>query len=783
MKLKFLKYLSILPKGNKKLRLNYLLSISFFIFQVNAYSQERLEPLHYNKQLFETKDNIQDRSTAYPDKIFFIIDTLNLPFYDDFSSNKFQTFYYYSFPNSAINSSSIFNFTLKKLVSPFIQSNPTSFNYSKVRQYDSTFVSSGNWSRTVTDSFNISFQNLYNFQNKIKSYPQSPFIADSTFKVWLGGVKLDSAATVAVSNIDATIKSISQLTETFEVVKIQGSGQNGLWSDFEQNVFLNNTFPIAQPTIGVATFDGLNHKGMPYNFSIVSNGRADYLTSKPLNLNFATPRYLSFFWQRQGLGDTPEFTDSLMLQFRNAETDWQTIWSKTGGVSDTTFTSATIGIDSIYLSSSFQFRFINRATLSGANDHWNIDYVRVVQNLSDTIINDLAFVSGPTTFLKEYQSVPYSQYVSSMMSSNITNYIHNLSPSSLGQNTNFDYQVSDFYSQNLIDIVNVDNFNFAAAEINNCNFCASVLNPLLITGSHPQFFFPDSNKCVEYRIKQWLTPLNLAPIRENDTIQFIQRFSDYFAYDDGSAEAGYLLTTPAANMAAQFELTSADEMRGMKIFFDPINDNFSGVEFYIRVWSDSIISIGSTTIHIPGKILKEFGPLTPQYTNTNDYSVFAEYLFNSILTLPVGKFYAGIYKESTIGLNIGFDRNNNNQTKMFFTPTSGLWANTQFEGTYMMRPIFGNCTNGLPSKINEIQNNAIQIIPNPASDRVIIKSDLDENLNIEIIDFSGKLLFAKCNIFPGTSVDVEALNNGLYIARIFNSDNQYLKSIKFSIIK
>ena len=46
-----------------------------------------------------------------------------------------------------------------------------------------------------------------------------------------------------------------------------------------------------------------------------------------------------------------------------------------------------------YFYEDFQFRFRNIASLSGNNDHWNIDYVRLVANRAlveqDTVIRDV----------------------------------------------------------------------------------------------------------------------------------------------------------------------------------------------------------------------------------------------------------------------------------------------------------------------------------------------------------------------------------------------------------
>ena len=55
---------------------------------------------------------------------------------------------------------------------------------------------------------------------------------------------------------------------------------NTLWED--NHVFINRTYPINPLSLGVATFDGLDSLGFPYNInSTTLNGEiADYLTSR-----------------------------------------------------------------------------------------------------------------------------------------------------------------------------------------------------------------------------------------------------------------------------------------------------------------------------------------------------------------------------------------------------------------------------------------------------------------------------------------------------------------------
>src|ERR1017187_7378112 len=85
----------------------------------------------------------------------------------------------------------------------------------------------------------------------------------------------------------------------------------------EHSVYINRTFPIAPPSIGVATFDGLDSSGYPYNFSAgpTAAAPADFLTSRPINMPVAggpqdSNLFFSFYYQAQGTGIYPKTDDS-----------------------------------------------------------------------------------------------------------------------------------------------------------------------------------------------------------------------------------------------------------------------------------------------------------------------------------------------------------------------------------------------------------------------------------------------------------------------------------------
>jgi hypothetical protein len=145
------------------------------------------------------------------------------------------------------------------------------------------------------------------------------------------------------------------------------------------------------------------------------------LTSLPIHLENLSPAdsvYLSFFYEAQGYGDYPNPGDLLMLQLRKNDGNWKTVWTQDGSssavpLSNQQFKQVMIRIDSAaYFFNSFQFRFHNISTLSGNNDHWHIDYVRMNKGrfLADTTLNDLAITYRPSSILKNYQQMPWSQF-------------------------------------------------------------------------------------------------------------------------------------------------------------------------------------------------------------------------------------------------------------------------------------------------------------------------------------------------------------------------------------
>lgn len=143
---------------------------------------------------------------------------------------------------------------------------------------------------------------------------------------------------------------------------------SNLW--IGNSTLINNNYPINPPTIGVVTFDGLDSMGFAYDINMVNNsGYADQLLSQEIDMSNIDTAYLLFYHQPQGNGDNPQVQDSLILEFLSDSLgfkSWKKVWSVAGSTLKEFKKNVLMVFEQEFLHSTFQFRFRNIATLSGA---------------------------------------------------------------------------------------------------------------------------------------------------------------------------------------------------------------------------------------------------------------------------------------------------------------------------------------------------------------------------------------------------------------------------------
>ncbi len=545
------------------------------------------------------------------------------------------------------------------------------------------------------------------------------------------------------------------------------------WAD--SSVYVNTGFGIAPITLGVATFDGLNKKGYPYNINnpVSYSGPADYLTSRYINLQATSTRtyspgdsiYLSFYYQAQGFGEAPEANDSLSVDFwKPNQNKWKKVWGVKGynpASTDTNFYRVRIPIaDTAYCDSLFRFRFRNNSTNSGSLDHWHIDFVQLKDFYfyTDTMPDNVVFTYKPSSFLKNYSVIPYRQYIRSLeMGNTFRNYIRNNFINN--RQGNYIYTITDASGNPVTTdpVVPIPNPGIAPFYTSGY-YSGYAATPGFSNQPFPASFTDSTHFTITHKIIQ---------SQDTNIVVHVQNFSNYYAYDDGTAEQAYYLggNSYGAKFALRYTINVADTLKAVRIYFDPIVQGglIQSSTFRIMVW-DAGNGNG------PGSVILKDSTMNPTYLS-GGYNLFPTYRLTSCLPLNVGTYYIGIQQTTGQPLNIGFDKNTNHKNALYYN-TSGSWSQSNIDGSLMINPVLG-CTELLQVGIttHEKPSSSIKIFPNPAQNTITVNyaGNQIENLTVEIVNTLGETVYTK-SIISNETIDISDLSNGLYFVRLKGSN-------------
>lgn len=711
---------------------------------------EEVSPLEINSAIYTpVKPEISEAEKNFGD-VIIQTDTLFLPFIDDFSVDRTKR----RIPGVD---------TLEKVLFRVDGAYADSIS---VVDFP-TFMYFFNISTQLYDSFETR-KTLVFYENDNPASPQFSLPTD-TDTVW-------SSVTYRFNEFSVDTLLFTPATthyNTRDTFLIVADDPFFLWTD--SFAYINKSFGVNPPTIGVATFDGLNASGVAYDLSSPFNyGSADRLSSKPVDLSGLTPDssvVLSFYYQPQGLGDFPDPEDSLVLEFYSpSDSLWYRVWSTAGittaqSYQQPVFQPVKIPVtDSKYLSKGFQFRFRNYATLSGMYDLWNIDYVYLDKHrsINSNALNDFGFVNSGTSFVNTYTSMPMKAF-----KGNAAQY---MVPDFLVKMTNMD-SVSD--SRDSIRFLVTDEFEtieyFESGNIQKSfspQSQASFYYSVFSSPSNFQFTPSDSDRTV-FQIKLFSEQpaADLCPL--NDTVIHKQVFDSYFAYDDGSAEQLYTLVPqvpgPGPKLAYKFNTSLQDSLRGIFLYFPYLHSDISQRSFKITVWNDN----GG----IPGSIVYEDADLDfPKYSDS--IGQFVRYKIEPPIQIT-GTYYIGWQQtpaqDQEEKIRLGFDKNINNQNKIFFN-TSGTWYNTSQTGSLMIRPDFGEADPVASVGKENISGPAFNFFPNPAGDRICffrVSADrpADNPFVLEIYNTLGERVLVLPLSGPSISVDISSFPVGIYFLK------------------
>ncbi len=735
-----------------------VLTLLTLLFQTLVFSQESLEPLRTNFQIIQkNSDLFHDRSSPVENNdLIYLTDTLYLPIVDDFSTDKYKKF------DADVNDVSVSDSIWYALF--HVSGNPvsnfetfmgdTSYEY----YFDSTQI---NGLDTIIE-YKTPLNSSYIYVQDLSLYP----ITISVVEVWPNTTLYDSSWTLSSPDI-AIVDDNPDYKQDSLVLYFVPPGPDDLdklWLD--NSTYKNTTYPVNPLTIGVATFDGLNSNGYPYDWSASSAvGWSDELTSKPLFLyedNSGNPYavddsvYLTFWYQAGGIGESPDMFDSLRLEYYiPSQNAWQRIWSKGGFTSDDWFFQHFLLDDTLYFQDGFQFRFSNYGSLTGSLDHWHLDYVIMGANRSfaDTIMNDWAFQYEPTTMLQDYTSMPWKHYKQVSQDATLNEIVISSFNSSANNKFLQPAALDLFYDNSLLTTIPYNPTSLNVPALSNFDMVYDL-------GTGFAFDTTVADTFATFDARFYLAT-NTTPERlsVNDTIYHKQEFKNYYAYDDGTAEAAYGLVSSGAELAYRFELPNgiSDTIKAVQIHFSPSVNDASNDPFFLQIWGDSSGQPGSLIYSTDDINLPTF--YYPKYNL--GVNGFCQYELP--YEVPVtGTYYVGWRQSSSNRLNIGFDKNINRQNDIFYKLGSS-WSNTQFEGALMLRPVFVSLVDNLVHNPVLKRIPKFNIFPNPSKDFLSISCD---NLidKIVIYDLQGRLAFQN-NL--DNVVDVSDWNNGIYVVKVY----------------
>ncbi|MGM0666973.1 MAG: T9SS type A sorting domain-containing protein [Bacteroidota bacterium] len=541
------------------------------------------------------------------------------------------------------------------------------------------------------------------------------------------------------------------------------------WAD--DYVYVNNTYPVNSLSQGVATFDAIDQRGILYEEAGPFAFEADHLTSLPINLEAEASEniYLSFFYQPQGIADPPELQDSLVLQFFSiTDNQWHHVWKAEGsGLHE--FKPVIIKIDQPdYLYRGFRFRFVNYASISsdfddqsmaGNADHWNIDYVYLDRNRSgsDTIPADVAFTGPVRSVLNTYESMPWKQFrnvfLSEMGSFIEISYRNN---DDVTRNVTRNFAIRDIYEDTGVHTFSAGATNIGAGE--RVTYKANLIYT----------FNSDNPDSAMFRIRSVLIT-DESDRKGNDTIDYFQVFSNYFSFDDGSAESGYGVNGQGASnamVAVRYRTFEPDTLRAVMMAFNDSYLSSNRRYFNIAVWDDDN--------GMPGELLYEQEAMVDPGENINQ---FIQFRLNDPQLID-GYFHIGWTQLSETFLNLGLDMNTMPGGRRHYY-INGSWNESEVAGSLMLRPVVGGAI--IPTGIDDPEQDPrerINIWPNPVKDilNIDIPSEMiSRGFKTDIYDNSGRWLMSATD---ARTLNVSDLPRGVYLV-IIRSENTVIAYNRF----
>ncbi len=559
-----------------------------------------------------------------------------------------------------------------------------------------------------------------------------------------------------------------------------------LWQN-SASVFISSGRGFQPPTLNVASFDGLQADGSPYSPISDSQGETDALTTCPIDISAFTATdniYLSFFYQFGGLGESPDASDSLRVEFMDADSAWVTVWPAEGEALDRSgdFVQVILPVTADeYLHDAFRFKFQAFGRQSGPFDVWNVDYIFMNEgrNANDNSYPDRAIASQlSSVFSNNYSAVPRLHYKDSLRQGFFTITNLDIDDGSQDYTINLKATITDYLDSAKTEATFSVKDYVPQPPSSPSSIAPGEINSIFIPGIVPEsatnvvvdstfitFDIKLNSKDSADRDSVEYTNFSITNFQVNDSTKQSFTMKDFYAYDDGTAEVGAGLNFSGNRLAYEYEILG-DTLRDLiafDIYFPFVNTSPNGKSVELMVWKrldnqqSSILYKQQININVAQGLNK-----------------FTRFMLTEPVTLEDTTIYIGFRQISNGDLAVGFDKNKDTSDKIFFNLTGDWEQDPNTTGSLMMRPVFGEVEeviSGLPV----FEKDQVRVYPNPVRDMLQVDGHFK---NFTLLTMSGKTVIEQASGNSQiSSIDMSQLPKGLYLLKISTGLEIILKKI------
>ncbi len=465
----------------------------------------------------------------------------------------------------------------------------------------------------------------------------------------------------------------------------------------------------------------------------------------------------------------PEWSYTAEATLGTCNPSWDWVWA-TSDVTGDTFVSVYIPLKrQKYFVNGFRFRFKNYTSLSNDESHarnedfWHIDMILLDAHRSVNVqqVSDVAFANEITPLYTKYRAMPMSHFKEVSY-----NDFRMTIPATF---TNFDseYRKLKFYftvkkkhtgdvltystyetdmpahttvtERDILTDFDVDFYDFIAEDVTNN-----------IKGEYEfQYYYNDINNALNTQYF-W-----------NDTCRTLLTLDNYYAYDDGTPEAGYgLREAPMGKVAFKYDMLQPDTLTSVAIYFNPTMET-SATTFNLCIWADNKGYPGELLYYAPSE-KQQYKDGLYQFVH---YPIQSENIISGADSLVVGKtFFVGWEQPNDVLLNVGLDLNTVLHNALYYN-VGFQWELSNQTGALLIRPIFRESDNS--TSIVQSDLNSVSVFPTVARS-FLQATPSSEVASVAVFTMQG---IKVCETL-GSVISVENLMSAPYIAVITTSEGR-----------